>query len=208
MRTSRLIAVLLAVGAIVAGYFLFVRVDESTPAVGATASPTTSAPTTPRESQPAGELLPPRIEVAPPVASEESAPAKVEVATAPPAEPPKDTWPQTILGLSDEAWAKQHEGASRSLLESEAKRIDDYIVKTSKPEFEKRWNAGQATFIASGTTYDGADWGPLEVRCVYMENNTISKIVLPKDEFPDLYNLRAKQRWLENSARDHTRPEY
>jgi hypothetical protein len=208
MRAPRLIAGLVAVIALVAGYFLFVRVDESTPAVGATASPTTSAPTTPREIQPAGELLPPRIEVDPPVASEESAPAKVEVETAPPAEPPKDTWPQTILGFSAEAWAKQHEGASRGLLESEAKRIGDYIVKTSQPEFDKRWNAGQATFIASGAKYDGADWDPSEVRRVYMENNTISKIVLPKDEFPDLYNLMAKMRWLQDASRDPQRPEH
>ena len=208
MRSTKLIAGLLAVSAVIAGYFVFVRTDESSPAVGATASPTTSAPTAPREREPADEWLPPRIEVAPPVSSEESAPAKVAVETAPPAEPPKDTWPQTILGLSEEAWAKQHEGASRSLLESEAKRIDDYIVKTSKPEFEKRWNAGQATFIATGNKYDGADWDPLEVRCVYMENNTISKIVLSKDEFPDLYNLRAKQRWLEEASRDPQRPEH
>ena len=209
MKASRLIAGLLAMSAAIAGYFVFVRVDESSPAVGATAPPTTSDPTAPPESEPAVEQPTPRIEAAVPVISDEIAPAtaKVEI-EAPPAEPSKDTWPQTIVGLSDEAWAKQHEGASRGLLESEAKRIGDYIVKTSEPEFDKRWNAGQTTFIASGNKYDGADWDPLEVRRVYMANNTISKIVLPKDEFPELYNLMAKMRWLEQASRDRTRPEH
>ncbi|MCC6408282.1 MAG: hypothetical protein IT453_14050 [Planctomycetes bacterium] len=102
---------------------------------------------------------------------------------------------------SPESWTIQYERAEVQQLVEESKALDTYIVEQTKEEFDRWFAAGASERVSDGNKYDAADWDRTQLMQVRIASDGgVTKVVLPPDQFPDLYMLRQKQTWLADEA--------
>ncbi len=111
--------------------------------------------------------------------------------------------PAARTEAAEAEWAKAYAGVSPAQLEEEATAILDHLIEETKDEIERRFDGGRYERIASDGVYrmdpDRDFIAGLEQVRITSEGD-VRSVVLPPDEFPELYQLGRKAIWLQGSA--------
>jgi hypothetical protein len=155
------------------------------------------------------QASPEPVDVAPARDSESNRLAAVEPASdqqrieavAPPAamSPPAESVKAKLERLTLEAHLTP-EGGPVTDLEGEVQRIEHLIYESTREEFEYRFaqRIGLETLSTDPNyKYDGKGYDPESVYWVrFTPGGPTEKVTLPKDEFPEIYELKAKSATL------------
>ena len=71
------------------------------------------------------------------------------------------------------------------------------LEEVAQPEFDLRFETGQYEVLQQGSKLRGSDLDPLDVCQVRWRDGEVQRVVLPRQSFPELYDLRAEIVWLE-----------
>lgn len=104
------------------------------------------------------------------------------------------------LIATEKGWEKSYESAPIAALEQEIQRIEDLIFEATKDELEYRFSTGLGVETLSTDPdykYDGKGYDPTAVYWVrFTPGGPTQKVTLPKDEFPEVYELKALSAWI------------
>ena len=104
------------------------------------------------------------------------------------------------LIATDKGWETSYDSAPTAALEQEVQRIEDLIFEATKDELEYRFSTGLGVETLStdpGYKYDGKGYDPTAVYWVrFTPGGPTQKVTLPKEEFPEVYELKALSAWI------------
>lgn len=102
---------------------------------------------------------------------------------------------------SEEDWKRIYRNASLQDLEKEKKQLLDQFLALTRPAFSKRIAAGEFEVVSNDATLPLEDPNSEEVSLVEMLSRArgggVRKTVLPKAEYPEIYHLKSKIKWVE-----------
>lgn len=128
------------------------------------------------------------------IAKPDSKPGQEQSAVPP--KPPRDT---------ESEWLAETRDLSPDQIEDLRRSIRDDIVAQTNDWFATALEVGPYDVIGHGTRAGGKDWDQTVIMRVRMppdEAGEIRKAVLPESQYPELYLLHRKWRWLETRADD------
>lgn len=118
---------------------------------------------------------------------------------------PADTTPTPVAGISGRDktdWSNVYGDAPMEELVLERDGLRDYLVETAKPEFLKRFAAGEGTLLSKDGKFVLGSAAIDEVSAVRVRHVThggeVRKVILPPEDFPELYVAKSKLNWLED----------
>ena len=107
------------------------------------------------------------------------------------------------------SWNEKYRKASLEDLIRVHAVITETIETETMPEFRWRFDSGLAEYMGEGPSLPITDHDPLEISAYLFEPQVrgggILKVVLPREEFAELYELKAEQVWLEDMIDERNR---
>lgn len=107
------------------------------------------------------------------------------------------------------SWSEKYREASlEDLIQTQAV-ITKTIETETMPEFRWRFDSGLAEYMGEGPSLKITDHDPLEISAYLFEpqirGGGIHKVVLPREEFAELYELKAELVWLKDMIEERYR---
>jgi hypothetical protein len=104
----------------------------------------------------------------------------------------------TQQGSDPSAWDELYKDVPVAGLKQEIDQIEELIYQATKDELEYRFaNRIGVETLSTGPVYDGAGYDPRDVYWVRVHpGGPVEKVLLPKEEFPEVYELKALSAWL------------
>jgi hypothetical protein len=104
--------------------------------------------------------------------------------------------------LTKDSWAEKHDRESLAELIKQRDEMRDLLYEQTQPEFEKRFERGEATFISINKDYDVIPEDYSELTSIRMiPGKGTFRTVLPRSEFPGLYEFKAQVDWYTDLIR-------
>jgi len=111
---------------------------------------------------------------------------------------------QEAPGLTETAaWEAEFRGLTRDQLLEMRNALKATLDEAKAQEFELRFSTGSFITVGTGLNYSFSDWDQRlisQVRMPNTEDGPILKDTLPPTEYPELYALRRKLKWLEDAT--------
>ena len=101
--------------------------------------------------------------------------------------------PQTEL-----TWRDTYRLTPSGELQRAIQEIEDVIYEATREEFEYRFSIGMGVeTLNTGPVYEAKDLDPTSVYWVRIHpGGPVQKVTLPREEFPEVYELKALSAWL------------
>jgi hypothetical protein len=107
-----------------------------------------------------------------------------------------------VRGSNLEAWFAR---ASYDEARDHLATLKEYVRSASKIATDRRFMAGDYEIAGHGTSFDASGWDESKIRHVRLpgvEGEAIQSVVLPREEFPELYEVYDEMKWLEGKTRE------
>jgi len=103
---------------------------------------------------------------------------------------------------ASEKWNETYSAYSWADLWRESEVLVEAMQLTTKPEFERRFEAGQYDVVGTDQKYAVKNFNPFEVSSLKTARGGLwLKVVLPEAEFQAEYKLKAQVQWLREESR-------
>jgi hypothetical protein len=133
---------------------------------------------------------------------------------APSASAPTTATPDPVV-TPEETWAKKYAGLTSAQLWQRRVELNNKIGELAQPDLQKMFDSGQYEVLHGGTESKGnEDWKP-DIVMSLQSTPAIPggapaewrRAILPESTFPELYEMRREERWLDKHTSEVQRAE-